>query len=336
MSERRTDRRRALVVGPAFFGYEHDIVSELERQGYATEFLDERPSNSSVARAVLRVRKSLIARSVERHFREAAARVSDNDFDLVLVIKGEVVPRWFVELLRQRNPRARFVFYTFDSLANSSNCLELLDCFDARLSFDRDDVEKDDRFSYLPLFYTPEFSGAASARPMAERRHTLTFVGTLHSERYAFAQRLFAGRAGTYAFFYVPARWYFAVTKYLTRENRSVPWRDVTFRPMRKRDIADAFFDSRAVLDVQRLGQVGLTMRTFEVLAAGAILVTTNPAIKRESFYDEDRIVVVGSDWDATRLSQELDRRGTAAGPPAGFDAYSLASWVARISLNPA
>lgn len=334
MSDTGLSRPRALVIGPAFFGYEQDIVAELERQGYEAEFLDERPSNGSLTRAVVRVRPSLISRRIERYFRAAESDCAGRSYALVLVIKAEVVPRWFLESLRNRNPSARFVFYTYDALANSNNCLELLDLFDERLSFDRHDVERDDHFSYLTLFHTPEFSPSCLPEESPERRHQLTFIGTLHSERYESTKRLFAGQEKTFAFFYVQARWYFAATKYLTREHRNVPWSDVTFHPMSKRRIADTFAQSRAVLDVQRSGQAGLTMRTFEVLASGAILVTTNAAIESEPFFDPDRIVVVGPEWDGARLGRRLEGMETPTGPPAGFGDYSLSAWVRRVACG--
>ena len=34
-------------------------------------------------------------------------------------------------------------------------------------------------------------------------------------------------------------------------------------------------------------------MRTFEALATGAVLVTTNASIRSEPFYDDERVVVI-------------------------------------------
>lgn len=327
--------REALVLSPAFFGYERDIVAELTRQGFTTTFVDERPSNRAIDRAIMRVQRNLIARRIETYYREQLARLQQQEFDLVLVIKAEVVPRWFLEALRERNPQARFVFYTYDTLANAGNCLDLLDCFDARLSFDPNDVAARDDFDYLPLFYTPDYAPLSSGEE--ERRHSLSFIGTLHSQRYALGQRLFAGRERTFGFFFVQARWYFAVVKYLTREHASVPWANVSFRPMTRAQTAEVFRNSSAVLDIQRAGQSGLTMRTFEVLASGAALVTTNAAIIREPFYDPKRIVVLddADRIDAETIWRKVDSLPIPRGAPAGFGVYSLQSWVS-ILINDA
>lgn len=334
MSE-RPSAPRALVVTPSFFGYERDIQEQLRRHGFDTVLMDERPSNSSFERAVLRVKPSLVHSRVKRHFEAMWKTLERQRFDIVLVIKAEVVPRWFIERLRGRNPAARFVFYTFDALDNAGNCRAILDCFDDRWSFDSADVSSESgRFHYLPLFYTDDFHPAPER---ADRPHWLSFVGTLHSNRYAIAKTAFGTRSDVYGFFYAQARWYFLMSKFITRDNRAVPWRDVSFSSLSKRQIAAIFRASRAVIDVQRTGQAGLTMRTFEVLASGAILVTTNPAIRDEPFFDERQIIVLNDAdrIDSVALHRELLDRPDPAGAPPGFDRYSLASWVSHIVNGP-
>ncbi len=334
-----SSRARALVVAARFFGYEKAIVEEFERQGYETTFLDERPSNSAVARSIMRVRKDLIGRRIEKYYREKWFALASERFDIVLVIKGEVIPRWFLDNLRQVNPEAHFVFYAWDSLGNVKNCLSILDCFDELLSFDRDDVAASSQFSYLPLFYTNEFEPLTGGERERQRRFELSFVGTLHTDRFAYVRKLFKGRAGTYAYFYVQARWYFAVVKYLTGEHRAVPWREVTFQKLSRREVAEIFRDSLAVVDIQRRGQSGLTMRTFEVLASGSVLVTTNAAIVREPFFDPRYVFVLPTelnDWDLIDFFAQLDSTSAPLGRPQAFERYSLESWVRTISRSSA
>jgi hypothetical protein len=329
---------RLLIITPSFFGYERDIASEFARQGFNVTLLDERPSNTALVRAVLRVRRSLIRHRVERYYQRMLVELGDTELDLVLVIKGEVVPRWFLEELRARSPSARLIFYSYDALANAGNALAMLDLFDDRVSFDRDDVAAYAGFRYVPLFYTPEYA----PRPGEgddPRRHQLCFIGTLHSDRYPFVKRLMAGASTSYQFFYVQARWYFFLVKYVTREHRHVPWSDASFTKLSRSEIAGVFRESLAVLDMQRPGQSGLTMRTFEVLASAAILVTTNAAITREPFYDPGRIVVASplmTTSEAHSLGERVRAMQPPAKPPPGFSRYSLRSWVRAVADPPA
>lgn len=329
-----SSNRQLLLVTPAFFGYERDIVAELERQGHRVTLIDERPTNSAMIRAAIRVRKSMLSRRIDRYYRKHLLDIETVPFDMVIVIKGEVVPRWFLEAVRLRNPEAEFVFYTYDSLSNAPNCLTVMDLFDRRLSFDRADVSGRPDFDYLPLFYTPEFSENPSPTPRSPKRYSLAFIGTLHSDRHAIAKRLGEAQSNPFMFFFVQARWYFFILKYVSRRYSRVSWREVSFSPMSRAEIAAIFQNAHAVLDIQRDGQTGLTMRTFEVLASGAILVTTNRAVSEEPFYDPERILVIDGALETLTphsVARRLLELPSPYGAPAGFHRYSLASWGERL-----
>ncbi len=327
-------RPRALVITPTFFGYEKDIVAELERQGFQTTFIDERPSNSSLARALIRKRKQLLDRRIDRYYSAKQTELNGVRFDLVFVVRAEATPRWFLQHLRQTNPSARFVFYIWDAVSKATNCLDVLDCFDERFSFNPPDVAAYPTFSYLPLFYTRDFAPLPVSEAVRPRRFTLSYIGTLHPGRYPFVKKLFAGDARTFMFLYVQARWYFTVVKYLSREHRNVPWADVSFDKLSRQEVAEVFRESGAVLDMPQPGQSGLTIRTFEVLASGAVLVTTNETVIREPFFDPARIIVVPEKLTGLGLSHlraQLDSIPPHRGAPKSFDQYSIESWVRRI-----
>lgn len=319
--------KRILFISPSFFGYEVDIASEMRRQGAEVVFVDERPSNSALMRAVLRVRRDLVRRRTDKYYQALSSELAPDEYDIILVVKGEVVPAWFIERVERLNPDALKIFYTFDAIDNAPNCKAILHVFDRRKSFDRRDVEQREDFEYLPLFYVPEFEARRSKEvPVLGT----SFVGTLHSERYDFATA-WASEQRDYRFFFVQARWYFFILKYVQRVFRHVAWSEVSFRPLPRSEVASLFRRSHRVLDMQRSGQAGLTMRTFEVLAAGACLITTNAAIRDEPFYDPSRVLVVSHPLSAPELAvaktalSELKRSDTA---PPGFTRYSLESWV--------
>lgn len=284
---------RALVISPRFFGYEDDIVQAFVEAGDESDFVDERPSNTSVARAAYRLSKSLARRAASRYFHLVLRRIRSRGHEVVLVVKGEVVPRWFLKELRDENPSAVFNYYTYDSLKNSPHGMHIIDLFERRFSFDFNDVCERGDFAYRPLFYAKELDGG---KPLAERVYDLAFVGTLHSDRYRFVTELANEGGNHYIYFYVQARGYFAFRKYITGQFRDVPWSAVSFRKLPRAEVARIFGDSRAVLDMQRTGQSGLTMRTFEVIAAGAHLITVNETITRSELADLPGVHVIATD----------------------------------------
>ncbi|WP_298744252.1 hypothetical protein [uncultured Microbacterium sp.] len=320
---------RLLLVSPSFFGYQADISRAFERRGWTVDLIDERPSNSSWARAAVRIAPLMLKRSIERHYRANADLLNKHRYHALLVVKGEVVPAWFIELFRSRNPAATSAYYTFDAIANSPQGARIFDKFDFRYTFDRSDVASYPTFTYKPLFYVPDYSPGKRTRDLM-----VSFVGTLHGERFRFAKAATASVAeeDRELFFYSQAPWYFWFKRLTSREVRPISRREVSFEPLSRAAGVELSQRSRAVLDLQRSGQAGLTMRTFETLAAGAALITTNEMIRAEPFYDEDRILVVPRNpesVDPEAVAEFIDRAPVGIAPP-GFSSYSLDSWVAE------
>lgn len=325
---------RILIVSPSFFGYEKSIQQAFANEGACdVDLHDERPSNGSVQRALVRIAPALLSRSIKQHFLQILSQTARHHYKLIVVIKGEVTPLWFLQTLRDRNPQAVFVFYSFDSIDNSSQCRTIFPAFDYLFSFDRRDVANHRELQYKPLFYSEEFQ-----LPHHESRtYDLSFVGTVHSNRYKFvksvAQQVSTDRQ--FFFFYVQASWYFWINK--IGPFRGIPRTAVNFESISREDVARVFGASRAVIDVQRKGQAGLTMRTFEVLASGAALVTTNTHIRSEDFFDESRILVLDDDQGtADRVRQFIEELQPASQDDRSMAPYSLQAWVrSYLDLKP-
>ena len=323
-------RPRVLFVSPSFFGYEQSIRTAIEQRGYAVDFVDERPSNTASARAMLRLNPRLLGPMVDRHYRAVLERLGKVEYQHVLVVKAEVVPEWFLEEMRRRSPGARFTFYTFDSVSNSPNCLKLLRFFDKSFSFDFNDVAANPGLHYLPLFYAPEFD--ADGATAANRPVELSFVGTLHSQRYQAVNALFSHFNRVDKFFYVQARWYYYVSRFISRSMKDVRRADVSFTKLSRAEVAAKFLQAQGVFDLQRTGQSGLTMRTFEVLASGAVLVTTNASVRQEPLFDPAWVVVLDDPAapDAAQQVRAALQQRTAGRAP-GIEDYSLTRWVERL-----
>jgi hypothetical protein len=321
---------RLLFITPSFFGYEKVIVDAFRSRGIDVDLADERPSNSAVGRAVLRLAPKLVQSSLKRHYDDLLARFGDVEYDGLLAIKGENLPEWFLREFRARNPGAVTMFYSFDAISNSSHCVSLFPLFDRLYSFDRGDVARYPVLEYKPLFYSADFAHADPARPS---RYLASFVGTLHSDRYEFVRAITRDLdiQRTLSYFYSQAKWYFLVQRLTDRRNRRVSASEVSFDKMDRAQVAEIFASSRAVIDFQRPGQSGLTMRTFEALASGAALITTNASVTDEPFYSADRVLVVDRDpaaIDSAAVAAWIEALPPSAAPPAGFDAYGVSQWV--------
>jgi len=279
-----------LFISPAFFGYETSICSAIELNGYQVDFFDERTSNNSFLKAVFRVKKNLLNYTINKYYSKILNQVKEKKYTHFLLIKGEVVPVWFITAFKEFNPDAKLIYYTYDSFNNNNqNSLFILEHFDLCYSFDFNDVKLNPTFKLKHLFFTNEFL-TSSNNP--DKKYSISFVGTLHSARYKIVKNLLEKVDNTFIFFYSPAKWFFLMEKILKKDHRSISRSEVSFKKISRKSVSEIFKSSKSVLDIQRTGQTGLTMRTFEVLASGAILVTTNPYIKQAKFFDPSYIIV--------------------------------------------
>lgn len=316
---------RALLVSPRFFGYEAEIASALERRGLEVELVDERPSNAAVMKAVFRVRPAAARHSVKRYY-WGLLKTLRGDYDLVLVIKGEVVPGWFLQAIRASSPRARFVYYTFDSLENNPHASSIIALFDDRYSFQREAPAAG--LALKHLFYVPAFYPLGTAEA---RWHEVAFIGTLHSGRYRFVKRILDAFASSFTYFYAQAHWYFRIKRLTDPRFRAVDPADVRFEKLDRATVAEVFRNSLAVLDMQHDKQEGLTMRSFEVIASGAYLVTANAAAEAGPLGATGRVLTMPaepSEADVRELADRLHRLPVPTSAPDGFEQYSVDAWV--------
>jgi hypothetical protein len=326
-----TKRQLVLFISPAFFGYEVSIKDAIRENGYEVDFFDERTSNNSVLKAVFRVKKDLLNAAINNYYRKIFKKIKNKHYSYFLLIKGEVVPEWFIADFKKENPDARLIYYTYDAFNNNNrHSIYILKHFHVCYSFDFEDVKNNPSLKLKHLFYTKEFIN----RPETDQKrpYDISFVGTLHSNRYGTIKNLFGRFNTTFLFYYLPAKWLFAFDKLTKKSHKKIKWSEISFDKLSKQQVADIFMQSKSVLDIQRFGQTGLTMRTFEVLAAGAVLITTNAYVKQADFYNGDQIVVLEDIISMGNVEQIKNKlHFTTSGNNfinKEFDKYFVNNWV--------
>ena len=72
--------------------------------------------------------------------------------------------------------------------------------------------------------------------------------------------------------------------------------REAKSKSLSHKEILNYFARALCIIDFPSSFQTGLTMRTFETLAAGKKLITTNKYITNEPFYNPEYIQVIDTD----------------------------------------
>lgn len=319
--------KEILFFGPKTFNYENEIVSVLRSMGAIVTFRSDKPSDATWLKALIRLFPRLLWRYSNKIYERWLEENGPSKCDIVFVIKGEGLSPKFLGALRERYPAAKFVFYLWDSVVNVRNVEEKFPYFDSIFSFDPEDCKRNDILRYRPLFFLEKYRNNQTTSGKG-----CFFIGTLNGDRPAVISRLIDVFPKSVPFDY----WLFVRSALEARVRmlvdgalRKIDPRRLLHAPMTAEAVSKHFAASAAILDIEHPRQVGLTMRTFEVLASGKKLITTNKSIADHDFFDSSRVCIIDRfnpvipegflEQEAVPLAQSF------------FEKNSLRGWVSEV-----
>lgn len=328
MTEFNLSGKKVIFFAPKTFGYENAIISEMEHLGAEVTFHAQLPNDHPWVKALFRLFPTLAWRYADRYFISWLKQHGPTSCDLIFVIKGEGLSPNFLGHLKKRYPHAQLVLHLWDSLANCKYIQSKLSYFDNLSSFDPDDCRKMPQFKYRPLFFLDKYLRLG-------QNHTgsgIFFIGTLNGDRPKVISQLVESNKSFHKFEY----WLFVrsllelkLRKLFDKSLMQIEISHLIFKPMSADTIAHHFDNCAAVLDIEHPKQSGLTMRTFEVLASGKKLITTNKNIEKHEFYDSARICVI--DRKNPRISKEFLETPIPGLSKDFITNYSLRGWLRDI-----
>lgn len=305
------ENKKVLFLCPAFRNYDEAIKNKLIELGAEVTHHSIHPNgliydflkSSNQLRNWL---KRVLDKKRELYFRRIYREVKDKKYDIVFVIKGYSIPKWFLSHLRNNNLSAKFVLYQWDSLkayfyTTKSDFSKLSDIYDAIYSFDPVDCKKIHGLIHRPLFYIDKYGHLAENKTNTVIDRDLFFVGGGSNDRFYLLKQI-VNKNPTLKFkFYLNIVFFSKYIRYVL-----CPIAGFTFylKNLSQNIILNELIHSKAVVDVPSSYQNGLTMRTFETLAAQKKLITTNKSILSEPFYHPDNILVISN--NDFRISKEF------------------------------
>lgn len=316
-----------LLLSVKFFNYENLIGEELRKMGASVDIYDERPSNSFFSKVIIRLRKDFYNGVIKTYYRRLIEQVGKKSYDYFLLIKGEAVPHYFIEFLRENNPGIRMIYYTYDSFRNNKNGLDNLKLFDESYTFDKQDASAYG-IKFRPLFFADEYASLYEDRRLI--KYDISFVGTAHSDRYVISERLhdwcIKSNKSMFAFYYSPSKFLFYINRVIKKSFKGFSLEKISFRSLSHKDIIEIYRSSCAILDINHPGQDGLTMRTFETLGAGRKLLTTNPNIKNYPFYHPQNITIIKR--DVLQIDSDFFNTDFVPIAPALYQKMGIKGWI--------
>lgn len=293
MESKSFQNKKILFFSVKLFNYENIIANKLRSLGAIVDYYDERPSNSIFTKGIIRLKRNLYNVKISNYYNDILKNIEKEKYDYFFLIKGEVVPQYFINKVLELNPDIELLYYTFDSFENNPNGINIIRNFDRKYTFDPKDAQNYN-LSFRPLFFSDDYFKLVNED---KSKYDLLFIGTAHSDRYIISEQ--AGRwckennLNNFAFYYSPSRIVFLFFKLFDSSFKKFKYSKISFFSLKHEQIIDLYKQSKVILDINHPNQRGLTMRVFEALGSGKKLITTNVDIKKYPFYNENNIYVI-------------------------------------------
>lgn len=278
------------VLSTFSFGISRDL---LRSGSYSYALRNERLFEFPIWKVICRVFPTLTRTLLVPYYFSILIDIYFKKSTHLLIIRGELVPVWFVKISRLILPNIKIVGYTWDSRKNNPRFYVLEKFMDKRYTFDLKDSL---RYSipHLPLFYFNSHNKMGGRE--GSKITKIAFFGTIHSERLEWIKLLVKlSNRMNFEFDYHLFVRSKAEFHLLSQKNQSYGLRfsteSLTYKELSLRlDAADI------IIDIAHPSQSGLTLRTFEALSRGKILVTNNKVISKYNLEMRDNIFIADLD----------------------------------------
>ena len=331
MSIKNLQGSSVLLLAPCFFDYQNCIKKEMEKAGATVYLYDERCNPGFIDKILLRKLPILERRRINKAYKNISLKIPAT-IDYLFIINSEALTPNILKKLKQSHCIKKVILYMWDSFKNKKSAKKLLSLCDYKFTFDPKDAEKYD-IKFRPLFFIDKFNAEANKKTNKSQekkyKYDLCFIGSGHSDRCRIVKSLFKNK-NRFSFLYFPSSKLFYLRKILDRRMDGINQTDVSFVGMKPEKIAEVNKISKAVLDIQHHAQIGLTMRTFELIGLQKKMVTTNAAVKNYDFYRENNIAVI--DRSKPEISQKWLDKPYEKLPSSIYHKYSINGWLEEIT----
>jgi hypothetical protein len=287
------EKKKVLFIGIGFYDYEVSIKQEFKKLDYEVDYFSEVRTADFKSRFYSLIKNEDKINSLKkRHVINIAESCSSN-YDLIFIIKCECLSISALELIKNKNPKAKYILYLWDSIVRIPNIETKFSFFDKVYSFDRLDCVSHSVIQFLPLFYRNEYIKSFSDKEDLE--YGIYHIGWCHSDRLKLVKIIakYCDEVGI-RYRILLFTTYFSYLRQLIsggelKGNRNF----LTFKTISAKANFLNIKKSNATLDIAHPLQSGLTMRTIELVGMQKKIITTNKDIVNYDFYHPNNVLII-------------------------------------------
>jgi hypothetical protein len=320
--------KKVLFIGIGFYDYEESIIQEFKKLDYEVDYFLEVPPNNLVYRFHTRMKNENRIQEINRAHTLEIANYCGTDYDLVFVIKCENITIDALKIIKDKNSKAKFVLYLWDSIARISNVESKFKFFDKVYSFDRLDCLSNNLLNFNPLFFRNEY---AHTDNVEKATWDIYHLGWYHSDRLELIKKLikFCNKNGIkHKMILFTGRFSYFIQSVFGGElkgNKDY----LIFETISAKKNHEKILKSKSTLDIAHAMQSGLTMRTIELLGMQKKIITTNKDILNYDFYHPNNVLVI--DRQNPILNKEFFESKFCEISKEIVSKYAINNWLTRM-----
>lgn len=310
------ENKTVLFIAPEFYGYEKTIASKMRELGASVIYYPER-ENSIKYKYVNNFKNANLIKYQEDYYLHLYEKIKKIKIDYLFVIRGFLMPVRFVEKIRSLSSNTKLIMHQWDSMRNNKY-EKCIDVFDKVFSFDIEDCQKNSKLTYLPNFYLPAYLKKNNSKI----KYDICFIGWAYDDRLKILKEISSRLKEKKIFQYS----YIPPSRYLLNILKRAPLKPTKLKSISLSKVCEIIQQSFSVLDITDINQTGYTFRTIDAMAAGRKLITTNPFVQYEKFYDKQNILII--DRNNPTINSEFFETPFVH---INIQEYSLDNWIKKI-----
>lgn len=312
-----------LFIAPNFFNYQQLIASELEKN-HRVSTINLFPIHTAYKIMSFCKSEILLYNEINKYYKKLRNSLFDNNnFDIVFVIKGSLIPEWFYSWLHKKYTNARFIQYIWDNVSTDSKVLNCIDQFDRNFSFSKDDCHKYG-FDFRPFF----FASCIDSSKAVNRDIDISCICSFNPDRGEIIKKILENMTDANLKWHLHIKG--SIPLFIKYFASAFPIRQY-YHPyaLDYHQMMSILSRSKCQLEIQHPLQTGLTTRPFECIANKTKIITTNPAIKEYDFYSLENIFII--DRNCPVLDMEWLSQPYQEIPEDILNRYSISTFISEI-----
>ena len=328
------EKIKILFISPEFYQYTNAIISELDKHNIETVFYPWWPHLNLLSKYFFKKKENIRRKKMDKYVNKIINDNKNTDFALILLNSTITFNREQIQRLNAAFPKARKVFFMWDSIINYPITETFLDLFDKFYSFDKLDCEK------YKLIYRADFADPSliEKEPLKmDKDIDLFFIGSVDPYRYRTLKKIekhCIKNNLTYKFvMFFRSKTIFRLNKLFYKDFRKAKASEFIFKPIVGEEKDKLFARSKAMLEIVREHQNGMSMRSIESSVIGMKMITTQESIKLYNLYNQNNIGIICDD-DLSAINLEFLNRKFEPLNKTVLEEYTVSSFVKTIILD--